>query len=141
MPLLLTFDMCGSISLCVINTHSSGVIVPVVTPARTFPPSHPSGENTMLPGFGQCQDPTERALYSLLANRPVPLTGADQPDLQIFAFFPSSSLAGPHVKLGDGRNSKTQQVSVSMCCEREKMRGHAPVSQASVSRARVCVTH
>lgn len=87
MPLLLTFDMCGSISLCVINTHSSGVIVPVVTPTCTYPPSRPSGENTMLPGFGQCQDPTEHALYSLLANKPVPLTAANQPDLQIFVFF------------------------------------------------------
>ena len=67
----------------------------------------------MLPGFGQCQDPTEHALYSLLANKPVPLTAANQPDLQIFVFFfPSSPVAGPPVKLGDGGNSKMQQVSV-----------------------------
>lgn len=88
----------------------------------------------MLPGFGQCQDPTERALYSLLANKPVPLIAANQPDLQIFAFFPSSSLAEPLVKLGDGGNCNMQQVGVSMCCEREKMRERAHTSLPGISQ-------
>ena len=126
------------ISLCVINTHFSGAILPVVTPAHANPPSHPSGEN-MLPGFGQCQDPTERALYSLRANKPVPLIAANQLDLQIFAFSPSSSLAGPLVKLGDGGNCNKQQVGVSMCCEREKMRERAHTNLPGISQQGLCL--
>lgn len=93
--------------------YSFGAIVPAVTSTHAHTHSHSQllGENTILPGFWQSQDPTECVLYSLLANKPDLLAAANQP--QIFA-FPSSSLAGPFVKVNDRGLSNMLLVSVSM---------------------------
>lgn len=87
-------------------------------------------------GFGQCQDPTEHALYSLLANKPVPLTAANQPDLQIFVFFPLQ-WQGHLVNWVMVEILKMQQVSV--CCEIEKMRERAHTSLPGISQQGPCL--
>lgn len=93
----------------------------------------------MLPGFGQCQNPTEWTLYSLLANKLVPLAAANQPQMFRYFFF-VSPLAGPFVKVGNGVTSNRQQVSVNVCvCLRQRERKQIP--QAPLGRVCICITH
>lgn len=92
----------------------------------------------MLPSFEQCQDLTVGALYSLLANKPVPLAAANQPDLRSLHFFFSSPLAGLLAKVGDGGNSNMQQLSMNMCAY---MRKTERVREwASLSWVCMCIT-
>lgn len=124
------FLMCNLLLWC------STVLAANSTHAHTHSHSQSLGENIMSPGSGRCQKPKEWALYSLLANKLVPLAAADHRSL---VFFFLSPLTGPFVKVDNGGSSNRRQVSVNVwVCAFERKRADASLPDTTHLRLCLC---